>query len=329
MCARLYIFNPETDYALAGDSAFYTPPSTIIKIRNAMALLPSHFAKKGNGDMIAVPDDIRDLSTLPDFDVMNENGVSPVRWEDLRHTERSTTLIPTPWGWNKRIKRQLAAILGDNCSLPSDESLQSLRMLSHRRTTIAMHRELKDFFPGIQMPREITSPDQAITEYKSNRRLFFKAPWSSSGRGILMTEDLGEEHVMPWLKGIIARQGSVMMEPAYERKLDFATEWMCESGNARFLGYSVFNVSRRGKYHSNVDAGQGELRDMIISASDGSWSDGKLEIQRQAINRIIACRYDGPLGVDMLVDSNCNVNPCVEMNLRHTMGMTGILKYEI
>lgn len=328
MCARLYIFNPETDYALASDSAFYTPPSAIIKIRGAMALLPSHFAEIGNGDMIVVPEDIKDLSRLPYHDVMKGKGVKPVCWKDLQHLDQPAKLLPTPWGWNRQIKRQLSDALGNNCNLPSDESLQSLRMLSHRRTTIAMHSELKEYFPGIRIPREISSPEEAIDEYRRDRQLYFKAPWSSSGRGILMTGDLGEEHVMPWLRGIISRQGSVMMEPAYERELDFATEWMCESGNARFLGYSVFKVSRRGKYHSNIEGSREELRNMVIAASNGSWNAGKLEMLRRAINKIIACRYEGPLGVDMLIDRNRNVNPCVEVNLRHTMGMIGILKYK-
>ena len=34
--------------------------------------------------------------------------------------------------------------------------------------------------------------------------------------------------------------------------------------------------------------------------------------------------YDGPLGIDMLVTSERNIHPCVEINLRDTMGRVAI-----
>ena len=45
----------------------------------------------------------------------------------------------------------------------------------------------------------------------------------------------------------------------------------------------------------------------------------------KALDSIIAPHYDGPLGIDMMFYKNENgeiaLNPCVEVNLRMTMGM--------
>ena len=67
---------------------------------------------------------------------------------------------------------------------------------------------------------------------------------------------------------------------------------------AHFAGYSVFETSRRGKYHRNLHGTQTELEAMIRTASD-SWNDGILEKIRVAIEQLIAHLYSGPLGIDM------------------------------
>ena len=51
----LYIFNPETDFALAVGNGPYTAPSHVVALRKEMALLPSLYAEEGN--IILVTDD--------------------------------------------------------------------------------------------------------------------------------------------------------------------------------------------------------------------------------------------------------------------------------
>ena len=36
--------------------------------------------------------------------------------------------------------------------------------------------------------------------------------------------------------------------------------------------------------------------------------------------------YEGPVGVDMLVTSDGNLHPCIEINWRMTMGMVAVLE---
>lgn len=145
--------------------------------------------------------------------------------------------------------------------------------------------------------------------------MFFKAPWSSSGRGVLYTADLTYEQTLQWIRGIIRSQGAVMAEKAYAKSLDFATEWTIDPQGTHFIGISVFEASKRGKYHRNYKGSQAELWNMIPNLRTDL-----IERQRATINKVIAPCYYGPLGIDMLVTDTGLIHPCIEINLRNTMG---------
>ena len=80
-----------------------------------------------------------------------------------------------------------------------------------------------------------------------------KAPWSSSGKGVLFIPKgqitCKEEEV---LSGILRKQGYVMVEKRLNRVLDFAMEFeMDRLFHLNFLGYSVFKQvdgGIRGEY---------------------------------------------------------------------------------
>ena len=45
-----------------------------------------------------------------------------------------------------------------------------------------------------------------------------------------------------------------------------------------------------------------------------------IERQQKILNEVIAPHYEGLFGVDLLVTADGRINPCVEINLRRTMG---------
>lgn len=325
---RLYIFNPETDYALATDSEFYTPPARVVGIRRREALLPALFDSSGNGTVLLLDTISSQMMNTRGGHAVTEKGIGVVTLEDAgKSADEFKDCIPTPWGWNRQIRKLLHDTFGDMPGLPDNDKIALFRNLAHRRTTIEFIKRCSGWIDDeIELPVEISNESEALCAYSKNKNLFFKAPWSSSGRGILYTGDLEQKHVEPWIHGIIARQGSVMMEKGYSRKLDFATEWLCSNGNATFLGFSIFKTSRRGKYHSNIMESQERMREIIGDTCRGQITD-IVKRQQEIISSLIASVYDGPVGIDMLVTETGAVNPCVEINLRHTMGMIGLLKY--
>lgn len=329
----IHIFNPDTEYALASGRRHYTPPAHIVTLRRELALLPAVYANPE--DCILLLDHpAGPLNQLKYASLCASKGLRILLPEEIKEGENASkesigwhhdAYRFCPWGWNMSIRQQLLDVFGEDAPVPGVEEMSNLRSLAHRRTTIPMLEQLGTRLQlEIELPVEITDVETAMKAYTENPHRFFKAPWSSSGRGILLTDDLEPYHVEPWLRGIIRRQGSVIMEPAYDRAGDFATEWMCEKGTACFLGYSMFVTSRRGKYQHNIAADQSEIKGSIQKLINLDL-DMVIQSQAEVIENIIAPYYNGPLGVDMLATSDRNLNPCVEVNLRYTMGMINLL----
>lgn len=323
----IHIFNPETDYALAEGKESYTLPEIVRQYRATNALLPAIYAHRG--DAILIVDDIKseDICNLAYFDIAKKRGIEILEKSDLlSNRDKYCQYKAEPWGWNLQIRKLLTDLVGEMADMPTKEDITRLRELSHRRTTIIAHEFMSDTMDSeIESPQEIKDISIALKELQKGTDLYFKAPWSSSGRGVLFTARQTPAQVENWVKGIIRRQGSVMMEKAYQRSLDCATEWLYENGEAKFIGYSVFNVSFRGKYHGNIEGSQQELKS-IISRHTNQLTPEMLHRQKDTLQRIIGTDYSGPIGVDMLVTTTGAINPFVEINFRHTMGMLALAK---
>lgn len=328
---RLLIFNPETDYALAADTVNYTPPKQVVTLRRKLALTPAMYAEPG--DIILLLDDVDadGLQSLPHHELVAERNIRLVTLSEIAADPKLRELLadylPTPWGWNRQIRHLLRRTLKSDTGLPSDSELKSLRDLSHRRTTLKLHGQLRSIRgESIQTPEEILDTESAMQRWSVVGDVYFKAPWSSSGRGVLFTGNVEHDKVRLWITSVIRQQGSVMLECAYDRLMDCATEWICRDGKTEFLGFSVFETSFRGKYHGNLLKPQQELKDLIKSNLCNTSLDKVVVEQTKAIEHVIAPNYSGPVGIDMLITKNGELNPCVEANLRMTMGMAALMQ---
>ncbi len=326
---RLHIFNPDTDYALANGGQWYTPPSSVVELRKSLALLPALYATPHADAILLLDTPSTPVESLLHYDIAVSKGLRIFTMRDLAKSSlHIDSMMVEPWGWNQAMRRFVVNKIGHTPGLPTAEAMDRLRQLSHRRTTIAFMQWIKEhsdiMTSEIMIPEEVFDTSCAMEAFGKDSRRFFKTPWSSSGRGILLSDDLEARHVEPWVRGIIEKQGSVMMEKVYDKVLDFASEWRCSQGNVEFLGWSVFETSRRGKYHGQIEGSQAELID-IIGRSINVRPQSIIEEQQEALASLIAEDYDGPLGIDMLATTSGAVNPCVEINLRHTMGMLNLI----
>lgn len=335
----LHIYNPDTDFALAlaSDenvrSKPYTPSKEVRLMRRSLALLPALFANPGDAILIldekiepALQGEGTQERMLAERaeQLAEEKNLEIVGLSQLENfARRNPGLRIEPWGWNPTLKNQLRTHGIPEASLPSDESLRSLRELSHRRLTIPFNRfmaeELKEFdCVDAAVPLEI-SEEKGVSEFiAANPHGFLKAPWSSSGRGVMPIDSCPEEIVRQWALGTIARQGSVLAETGADRALDFATEWCLSEGRIEFLGFSLFKTSGRARYKGNVILSQAEIISQL--RIEEATLRAIVEKQRQFLEENVAPKWTGPLGIDMLIDSRGKLRPCIEVNIRRTMG---------
>ena len=312
----VYLFNPEHDLALAHGAHNYTAPPFARQLRYDLRLLPAWIATTGS--YIAVPDDApieEDRHWLQDHGL----DVIPVPFSQL--AELGPCNIH-PWGWDAALRYRLQQAWVSLEYLPTDEELDWVRTLSHRRMTIAVHQALGEAFSPC--PVELKTAVEVTEFMNQHPGCYLKMPWSGSGKGIYRVIDLvTDNHVPRWIEGALNRQGSLLCEVGLDRLQDFAIECECLGGNTRLTGYSVFDSDFHSQFETGRVAPMEELHQYLI----GQYPDLDKVVEKliAALDEIIAPHYQGPMGVDMMVYKKENgeiaLNPCVEVNLRMTMGM--------
>lgn len=313
---KIYLFNPEHDLALAHGAHNYTAPPFARQLRHDLRLLPAWVAPAGS--YIAIPDDCS----------VNEDR----RWLQDHHLDITPVPISQiadlgdcrihPWGWDATLRHQLQQAGVSPDYLPSDEQLDWIRRLSHRRTSIAVHQALGNAFSPC--PVELSTVNEVTAFMRQHPGCYLKMPWSGSGKGIYRVIDpTGDNHVPRWIAGALHRQGSLLCEVGLDKVQDFAIECKCRDGHTMLMGYSVFDSD----FHSQYGAGRVAPMEELHEALLGLYPDldpvtGQVLM---AIDELIAQHYDGPVGIDMMLyrddKGNIALNPCVEVNLRMTMGM--------
>ena len=288
---RLLVFNPENDMALASGLSGYTAPEAIERYSRSHWMLPRLWA--GEDDLV---------------------------WDwkqDL--TDKDITEV-VPWGWSKALVYHLSKAGVKREVMPSDAVLDGLRTLSSRVFTSKLQRELGLDVAVCTTWKEVESFQRCIGPS------VMKAPWSSSGKGLMM---VSSPTARGWMQNTVTREGAVVCERWMERVQDFALEFSVEeSGAVRYEGLSVFRTSPSGRYVAHDFVTPEDQRAALMQ-----WVSEE-EVQRWCMwwqkrleeDDIRTFSYVGPMGVDMLVDADGRINPCVELNWRMTMGHVALLR---
>lgn len=230
-------------------------------------------------------------------------------------------LMPDPWGWSADAVRQFSAAGVDRTALPSAAEVGRLRMLSHRRTSVEI---LQSLGRGDLVAVETSDPDEVVALEADSPGCYVKSPWSCSGRGVFCASALTPEVLRTRAAGLIRRQGSVMVERGVRGKtLDLAALYRAEGGEVTFGGLSVFVAEKRGTYGGNIVAPQQWLRDYIGRHVSLQELDEVIAAHTCVLTSVVGPHYEGWLGIDMLA-SPAGLHPCIELNLRRTMGVVAM-----
>lgn len=315
----LHLFNPYNDLALATlPSQRFTPPRQASLIASAGALLPLWWAHEG--DFILAPG-------------------AYLRWIDTakRHLGLRGDIYTgqqvdacAPWGWSHDACRRFAEAGVGPSVLPSDGWLNRHRALSHRRISRDMMEGLRKVLP-VPLP---PTPIEAKTEQElweavglMDGRAMVKLPYSTSGRGIIDTSThQGLSTLRNGVAGMLRRQGSVMVEKRLDKVADFAMLFDIDRhGSASFMGLSLFDTHGGTAYSGNLLLPDDDILRHLSQWVDMEILDGIGSAYPPLLSRLIGSDHAGSLGVDMLIyrdtDGSMRVNPCVEVNLRMTMGV--------
>lgn len=319
--AVLHIFNPEHDIALAANLSNFTAPHAGRQLRHDLGYLPAIWATDGYVLVENVEDAKRDFARLMHRPFDRFVGKHQLAKLDITRVE--------PWGWDLALRSFLIRYGVE--AVPSEEEIGVIRDLSHRKHAVDLLRalEMEGTIGQSWLADTIVEVKQALRDCE---QLVVKAPWSSSGRGVRFIDNTLNDYQQRWIKNVVAAQGSVVIETYCHKIKDFGMEFESDGrGQVRYLGLSLFHTEN-GAYMGNILASEDEKMEII---SHYISTDLLVHIQQKIcdhLGELYRGRYAGPFGVDMMVvrggdNGQCSMvngqyllNPCVEINLRRTMG---------
>lgn len=319
---RLHVFNPEHDLALAADLRNFTPPHAARDLRSDLSFLPAIWAEEG--DMVLVADKVFAQRAYGRLKArLTLMGIKSGKKVEFVEKDMLSSIIVDriiPWGWDKALKTSFLRMGVMEETLPKDEEIEKLRNLSERAASPKLRGKLLSLKGTVGKAFKCDDTGKITKLSAKYGNLVAKAPWSGSGRGIRFLGKEISSQEWKWMDNIIRRQGSIMIEPQYDKVRDLGMEFMAnKDGKASYLGLSLFSTNK-GAYSGSLLATENEKRSIVERYINGDLIDEITEI---------ICRekwdYDGPFGVDMMIVRGNDgegflLHPCVEINMRRTMG---------
>lgn len=316
MSDRLFVFNPDCELAIANGSAYYTPPANIVKMSRDLAYLPAYLAAEGDYllvDRLPGPEFLEEKEKLMGY------ACRLVTWEEIKEKVWKEIV---PWGWSPAISYRLTQEI---------RKWESVRKDSYSRKTA--RQCLEKLLPLLPSPDLDIIPEICGTIEEIERKMLegeyvVKAPWSSSGKGVLFVNRFLQVKEKEWLSGILKKQGYVMLERKLDKVCDFAMEFSVSSDRIEFIGWSVFRTGAKGEYRGNYIGSQKNIRKKLEHYVYAEYLDNLKEQLIKTLQDLFVPVYRGPLGVDLMIYRNkqgaYQVHPCVEINLRYNMGIVAL-----
>ncbi|MBP7358686.1 MAG: hypothetical protein KA955_05030 [Prevotella sp.] len=318
---KLHIFNPEHDIALAYNNPNITAPHLVRQLRRDLAYMPALWADDGDAVLVddvesAQKNAIKFLHKKPMVVFITKEELNVLKFTEIQ-----------PWGWDKAICHQLTSYGFGDYSMPDDLTLKRIRDLSNRVETILLMANLRDGLENITCGNinYCTTVEEIMAISLMEGSVVLKAPWSSSGRGIRFVNDSLDVPLRGWCNNLLNLQGGIIVETYYNKVKDFAMEFYSNGlGEVSYRGLSFFDTTK-GAYSGNLLATDELKEQMLAEYIPKEVSD---EIKFRICNMMgdeLKNVYKGPFGVDMMVvadreSPNFLLDPCVEINLRRTMG---------
>lgn len=330
--SQLYYFNPGHEGAILNESPYYMAPANVVAMQRELAYLPAWYANKE--DLVLLQE------ILPrDFvDLFVDNLHLPKEITSDNLVSINNTLSAHLWGVSPQAVHYFESL---NAKYIIDIQLpiwdNTLKECSNREFAKNCLMQLLEVIPSISkniVPHFYSDLDiieETVSE--SNYQFLAKAPYSSSGRGLLwLPQDALTRTERQILHGILKKQGKISLERALNKKLDFAMEFYLNmDNNIEFLGYSLFETNSKGAYLGNHIDSQSNIINTISEYISRDILEEVESSLKKILPEMFSKNYVGCIGVDMLIYEDreeYKLHPCVEINVRDNMGLLAIKLYE-
>lgn len=322
---NIFLFTPDAEAAMAFglEGNGYSPRTEIRELQRDLEILPAFLCHRDDVILMHRPPSrehrhklLEAGLELPECEVLTGNG--RIADDSLQHQRKINDL--RPWAWCPQ----------------SAELMQPLNpeRVAGRWNTSARQLYAKDWQVqnlGIasmvcKTPEELLDAAGSLAAL-GHREAVAKAPFGAAGQKNRKFLTSDPAPLLPWAKRVIARQGSVVVEPWLDRVFDFSVHYDLTPSGLRHVGFVQLVNDRRGQFQACV-AGSKFCRGLSPEITRFLMS-GVLSVYENAIPKKLkplldAANCAGPVGIDAFVyrnpDDSLALRPVVEMNPRYTMG---------
>lgn len=324
---KLRLFNPGCELEVANGSPYFQLPKYPAMIEDDLAVLPMFFSNDGDYVVVNKYPNEAFISFWKQY-----YNVCFIKSDSCNNLNDVCFDGFAPWGISPR-----AWYIAEKFKANFDEKYnfsfrKQQNMLFNRKTSA----ELLRFFVGKsknseiyptqeQLPYVAENTKQALEffDYASNKfgGVVFKALYGSSGRGVrIFRRNELSDNILQWTNFVIKSHGGVECEPFYNKLRDFSAHFDIVAHKPVFKGFSRFVTTDSGFYKCSKVKKYSDIeffdKDTILDF---------IRIMKQSLLHSPYCElYNGPLGIDCMIyseiDGGLKINPCVEVNCRHSMG---------
>lgn len=334
----MHFYNPGHEGVILNGTTSYNPSEKVRKLQQDLAALPVWYAAPGDyvfvenwhhkGFLSSLPKELRPAAEILSPEILEKKAKS------------LPALEAAPWGISRQslfLFQRLKSKYGLDLEIP--EWKEDYFRLTGRNTAIRCYEEIKRLLPDMELPpvpvvfRDLESVEAYIDTYPAP--YVVKTPYSSTGRGLLWLNGRRKlnEKDKNWVGGAIRRQGHVSLAVVLDKTMDFALEFYSDGqGGTGYEGISLFSTNGRGAYDENLLASQHSLQARLEERLGTETFRRVKETVETVLRRTYSPFYKGCLGVDMVLyrrkDGTTGINPCIEINMRDTMGLAAVRLFE-
>ncbi len=327
---KLYLFNPDSDLALADNGANYIAPASARRMAQDLALLPMWYAAPDSAVLAPSAYNADFLKRMRELFPLRVRLATEPELPDYAGAEI------VPWGWNPSVRSYLLKGGIDERGLPALPLLAEYRRLSSRLQAVAMARRVTGLYPEYTCGEHYLAetPEDCERAVDAMHACLLKMPWSGSGKGLNWCLHGFTEPVSRWCARILKEQGCLTIEPIYNKVKDFALEFYADGrGEVLFAGYSLFSTNGHGAYAGNLLASDEWIEENIARYLPLEQLALVREALRTELAAVYGAVYTGYIGVDMMICRQESgreyvLHPCVEINMRLNMGVVARLFHD-
>lgn len=334
MFLSVYVFNPDYDMAMANFTPYYKAPAEIIRMAADLSVLPVWFADEGCGVKVDGLERVELFyCQLLEVCRTEESWKKCFRWAgSTGWTDKWISAHYMPWGWTPSLVHRLRQEGVEDCYLLSFEKLCRIRYLSSRQRCLEVLPAFSGWI-GICGEMKWCTGLQEVEDFiYAKGNVILKAPWSGSGRGLWkVSTESWNPSLSGWVSRILKVQGGIMVEPIYDKVVDFAMEFIADEEGVRFCGYSYFETDVHGNYKANCLMSNSAIEEKLSHYVSVDLLCKVRDTLEQVLSHLLGQDYQGYLGVDMMVcreGQGFRIHPCVEINLRMNMGVLSRILYD-